>query len=70
MHTARPPDRPRRRPSRLQVIDLDSFPTDQSSKLQEALLALDGILSTRIIFTGSVAEGPAAFYVKDVEVCG
>ena len=52
------------------VIDLDDFPKDSTENLQKELLAMDGILSTRFIFTGSVAEGPAAFYVKDVSVCG
>ena len=52
------------------VIDLDDFPKDSTENLQKELLAMDGVLSTRFIFTGSVAEGPAAFYVKDVSVCG
>ena len=46
------------------VIDLDNFPEDAGDALQKELLDVDGILSTRFIWTGSVCEGPASFYVK------
>ena len=52
------------------VIDMDGFPEGSSQELQSSLLALDAVLSTRLIWTGSAAEGPSNFYTKDMEVCG
>ena len=46
------------------VIDLDEFPAEEGEKLQNALIGLEGVLSTRFIWTGSVAEGPANFVTK------
>ena len=46
------------------VIDLDSFSEDDAAGLQDAILGIDGVISTRIIWTGSVAEGPANFLTK------
>ena len=46
------------------VIDLDGFDTSNAKPLQEALLGLEPVISTRIIWTGSVAEGPANFLTK------
>ena len=47
------------------VIDLDGFPEDRADDLQRSLPNLEPVLSTRIIWTGSVNEGPANFYTKD-----
>ena len=46
------------------VIDLDSFSEDEGASLQEAILAIEGVLSTRIIWTGSAMEGPSNFLTK------
>ena len=46
------------------VIDMDSFPDGEATDLQSALLSLEPVLSTRIIWTGSVTEGPANFLTK------
>jgi len=46
------------------VIDMDGFPEDASAELQEALLAMDAVVSTRLIWTGSASEGPSNFFTK------
>ena len=47
------------------VVDLQDFPEgEQAVDVQQKLLALDGVLSTRIIWTGSVQEGPSSFMTK------
>jgi len=47
------------------VVDLQDFPEgDAAADVQNKILALDGVLSTRIIWTGSVQEGPGSFMVK------
>ena len=46
------------------VIDMDGFPDEASAELQQALLAMEAVISTRIIWTGSAAEGPANFFTK------
>jgi len=47
------------------VVDLQDFPEgDAATDVQQKLLALDGVLSTRIIWTGSVQEGPSSFMTK------
>merc|ERR1719460_2153716 len=46
------------------VIDLDNFPAEKADELQQEVIALDGVLSTRMIWTGSVQEGPANFLTK------
>jgi len=44
------------------VLDLNDFPEgDAANGLQEALAGIDGVLSTRLIWTGSVTEGPGYF---------
>jgi len=52
------------------VIDMDGFPEASSDDLQSSLLSIEAVLSTRLIWTGSAAEGPSNFQVKDVELCG
>jgi len=47
------------------VIDLDDFPgREAGDALQKELIELDGVLSTRFIWTGQVEEGPASFLTK------
>merc|ERR1719201_159229 len=46
------------------VVDLDDFPQDAGEALQKELIEIEGILSTRIIWTGSVNEGPGNFITK------
>jgi len=46
------------------VIDLDNFPEDKGEELQRDLLALEGVLSSRLIWQGTVQEGPANFVTK------
>ena len=47
------------------MVDLQDFPEgDAAVEVQQKLLALDGVLSTRIIWTGSVQEGPSSFMTK------
>merc|ERR1719331_1086335 len=46
------------------VIDLDSFDEEGGLELQKVLLDIEGVLSTRIIWTGAAAEGPANFFTK------
>lgn len=46
------------------VIDLDGFQSDDGEALQQEIIALDGVLSTRFIWTGSAGEGPANFLTK------
>jgi len=47
------------------VVDLQDFPEgDAATEVQEKILSLDGVISTRIIWTGSVHEGPKSFMVK------
>jgi D-3-phosphoglycerate dehydrogenase len=52
------------------VVDMDGFSDDLSEDLQSSLLAIDAVLSTRLIWTGSAAEGPSNFLTKEVELCG
>ena len=45
------------------VLDLQEFPEgDAAEALQKDLGTLEGVLSTRLIWTGSVTEGPSNFY--------
>ena len=46
------------------VIDIDAFPTDAGDALQQELIKIEGVLSTRIIWQGTAAEGPANFLTK------
>ena len=46
------------------VIDLDGFPAEDGEDFQKSLLAIDGVISTRFIWTGSVQEGPSSFFTK------
>lgn len=47
------------------VIDLQDFPEGpEAQAVQERILALEGVLSTRIIWTGSAQEGPQNFLTK------
>merc|ERR1719331_1758354 len=46
------------------VIDLDNFPEEKGKELQRDLLAVDGVISSRMIWTGQVSEGPANFMTK------
>jgi len=47
------------------VIDLQDFPEGpEAQTVQERILALEGVLSTRIIWTGSAQEGPQNFLTK------
>ena len=46
------------------MIDLDSFAEGDAADLQQAILGIEGVLSTRIIWTGSVNEGPSNFMTK------
>jgi hypothetical protein len=45
------------------VLDLQDFPedADKSAALQKELASITGVLSTRLIWTGSVSEGPSNF---------
>jgi len=43
------------------VIDLDGFAETDGEALQKDLISIEGVLSTRFIWTGSVNEGPANF---------
>jgi len=52
------------------VIDMDGFSEENSDDLQNSLLAIDAVLSTRLIWTGSASEGPSNFFSKDMEICG
>ena len=48
---------------------MQNFPKDEAAdKLQLALGQLDSVISTRLIYTGSAAEGPASFYTKGGQV--
>jgi len=52
------------------VIDLTDFPADDAAaSLQQAIAGIDGVISTRLIWTGSAAEGPSNFYVNPTAVC-
>merc|ERR1719183_512593 len=46
------------------VVDLDAFPEADPDTISQELIAIDGVLSTRFIWTGSVTEGPANYYTK------
>jgi D-3-phosphoglycerate dehydrogenase len=51
------------------VIDLENFtkestPDDEALALQSKLMELDGVISTRLIWTGNAAEGPGYFLTK------
>mmetsp|Transcript_21558 Transcript_21558/g.35576 ORF Transcript_21558/g.35576 Transcript_21558/m.35576 type:complete len:493 (-) Transcript_21558:649-2127(-) len=52
------------------VIDVDESGVEDITGVSEALMALDAVLSTRVIWTGSADEGPKDFYTKDVSFCG
>jgi D-3-phosphoglycerate dehydrogenase len=45
------------------VIDIDesSMTRERAAELQQAIIDIDGVISTRIIWTGSAAEGPSNF---------
>ena len=47
---------------------LTHLPIQAADKLQLALGQLDSVISTRLIYTGSAAEGPASFYTKGGQV--
>ena len=46
------------------VIDLDGFDESAADTLQKQLIAIDGVMSTRIIWTGQVQEGPSNYLTK------
>ena len=46
------------------VVDIDGSPDDDT---QKKLLDIPGVLSTRVIWTGSASEGPSNFYVKSAD---
>jgi len=47
------------------VIDLQDFPEGEMAKdLQDSLAGIEGVISTRLIITGSASEGPAYFSVN------
>lgn len=46
------------------VVDIDGAPGDDA---QRELLSIDGVLSTRVIWTGSASEGPSNFLVSGAE---
>jgi len=46
------------------VIDLDSFDESGADALQQSLMTVEGVLSTRMIYTGRAQEGPASFLTK------
>ncbi len=51
------------------MVDIEGFPRGEAAEeAQKKLLALEGVLSTRVIWTGSAQEGPANFYVAP-EAC-
>jgi len=47
------------------VIDLDNCGTDEeAASLQSKLMELEAVISTRLIWTGSAAEGPGSYFTK------
>jgi len=46
------------------VIDLEGFEEADGEALQDSLMTIEGVLSTRIIWTGLVTEGPGYFLTK------
>jgi len=47
------------------VIDLDNCSTDEeAANLQSKLMELEAVISTRLIWTGSAAEGPGSYFTK------
>jgi len=46
------------------VVDIEGFEEKDGAALQEALLAIPGVMSTRMIWTGSADEGPKDFRTK------
>ena len=46
------------------VIDMDSLSPEASKTIQEKIHAIDGVLSTRIIWEGTASEGPSSFMTK------
>jgi len=47
------------------VVDIQDFPEgDEAQQMQEKILGLEAVLSTRIIWTGTAAEGPQNFLTK------
>lgn len=43
------------------VIDLDGFSQADGETLSKELVAIDGVISTRFIWTGSAQEGPSSY---------
>jgi len=47
------------------VVDMQGFPEgEQGDAIQRAIQDIESVLSTRMIFTGSVQEGPKNFFTK------
>lgn len=46
------------------VIDLDDFSEASGETLGAELMGVEGVLSTRFIWTGSAQEGPNSFLTK------
>jgi len=46
------------------VLDVENGPATVKTELPQALMKLDAVISVRIIWTGSAAEGPNSFYTK------
>ena len=47
------------------MIDLSNYPdTDEADELQRQLQRIEGVLSTRLIWTGSAEEGPSSFFTQ------
>ena len=48
------------------VIDMQDYPKDgaPAQAMQEQILAIPDVLSTRLIWTGRATEGPTHFYTK------
>jgi len=52
------------------VIDLAMTSPEAAQTVTAALHGLDGVLSTRLIYTGAALEGPSHFYVRDNTAAG
>jgi len=51
------------------VIDMESFPTGkEGADIQRAIQDIDAVISTRVIFQGTAAEGPSNFFNKEGEI--
>ena len=47
------------------VIDLSNYPDSaEADELQKALMAVEGVLSTRLIWWGTAEEGPSSFFTQ------